>query len=68
MTRPDYAQCVYHYGRSGCMLAAVERDAAFDEEAAKVLDYEPGAICEDCPHRLPVIDPKLYVAAQRVTP
>jgi hypothetical protein len=33
------------------MAANVEHDAASDPdgEAARVLDYEPMAICEDCP-------------------
>ena len=34
-----------------CMLRHIEQDAASgDVEAAKVLDYEPGACCEDCSH------------------
>ena len=36
--------------KPGCVLQQIERDAAAgDEEAAKVLDYDPeGVICEDC--------------------
>lgn len=39
------------YGRKGCMAASVERDATLDPDgdAARILDYEPLAICEDCP-------------------
>ena len=46
-----YAECPCRGQRpAGCMLRHVEQDAAAgDEEAAKVLDYEPDAICEDCP-------------------
>jgi len=40
------------YGYKDCMAANVEHDAARepDGDAARVLDYEPLAICENCPH------------------
>ena len=44
----DWPAC---FGSAACMAAAVERDAARSPagEAARVLDYEPLAVCEDCP-------------------